>query len=180
MARALQLRGVRKRFVAGVSGCLATADVLRGVDLDVDPGESVAIVGTAGAGKSTLLLCAAGLLRSDSGSITWFGDAAPLSAAVRAHYAFSLSEVAAERLSGEGRLYLLDLRAPLGSTSILAEWIEERCESGGAVVIGVRDERIVHRLVDRVLTLSGGILHSARATGLRVAESGVGEASSFC
>ena len=180
MTRVLQLRGVRKRFLAGVSGCLATADVLRGVDLDVDAGESVAIVGPAGSGKSTLLLCAAGLLRSDAGSISWFGDAAPLSAAVRAHYAFSVAELADGTPAGEGSVYLLDLPATSGPSGGLASWIEDRCERGGAVVIGVRDERLVHRLVDRVLTLSGGILHSARAAGLRVAESAAGEASSFC
>jgi ABC-type multidrug transport system ATPase subunit len=43
------------------------------VDLDVDEGEAVGIIGEKGCGKSTLLLCAAGLLRGDSGSIHWYG-----------------------------------------------------------------------------------------------------------
>ncbi|HUQ18901.1 MAG TPA: ATP-binding cassette domain-containing protein [Gemmatimonadaceae bacterium] len=45
-----------------------------GVDLDVEEGEILGIVGTAGAGKTTLLLCAAGLLRRDGGSVRWFGE----------------------------------------------------------------------------------------------------------
>jgi ABC-type glutathione transport system ATPase component len=179
MARALQLRGIRKRFVAGVSGCLVSADVLRGIDLDVDAGESVAVVGAAGSGKSTLLLCAAGLLRSDAGTVTWFGDAAPLSAATKTHYAFSVAELTTGS-SSAGRVYLLDLPPALAPNVNLSEWIEDQCECGSAVVVAARDERLVQRSVDRVLTLSGGILHSARTPGLRVAESAVGEASPFC
>jgi ABC-type multidrug transport system fused ATPase/permease subunit len=45
-------------------------DVLHGIDLVVQPGERLAIVGTSGAGKSTLARLLAGLDRPQTGSVT--------------------------------------------------------------------------------------------------------------
>jgi nitrate ABC transporter ATP-binding subunit len=44
--------------------------VLRGVDMEVQPGELVALIGHSGCGKSTLLKAIGGLLSTDSGAIT--------------------------------------------------------------------------------------------------------------
>jgi len=44
--------------------------VFRGVDLDLDPGDFVAVMGESGVGKSTLLNLVAGLDHADAGSIT--------------------------------------------------------------------------------------------------------------
>ncbi len=62
----VEARGVEVSFSTG----RRRVDVLRGLDLVVEPGERVALVGPSGAGKSTFLYCLAGLVRPQSGSIT--------------------------------------------------------------------------------------------------------------
>lgn len=48
-------------------------DALRGIDLAVERGEILAILGPSGSGKSTLLHCLAGILAADGGSVTYDG-----------------------------------------------------------------------------------------------------------
>ncbi len=55
--------------LTGVTKNYAGHDVLRGVDLQIDPRERVAIVGANGAGKSTLLRLIAGRESPDSGTV---------------------------------------------------------------------------------------------------------------
>jgi ABC-2 type transport system ATP-binding protein len=57
----LRLRGVEKRYGA--------THVLRGVDLDVDDGEIIGVLGANGSGKSTLLRIIAGVSTWDSGEV---------------------------------------------------------------------------------------------------------------
>jgi ABC-type branched-subunit amino acid transport system ATPase component len=57
----------------GVDVCYDKVQVLFGVDLDVEHGEIVALLGTNGAGKSTLLKAVSGLVRPTAGSITFDG-----------------------------------------------------------------------------------------------------------
>lgn len=55
--------------VRGLSASYGEANVLRAVDLEVRPGELVALVGANGAGKSTLLKCISGLVAAREGEI---------------------------------------------------------------------------------------------------------------
>lgn len=66
----LIVSGLTKSYVSGQD----RVAVLRGVDLVVQPGESVALTGESGSGKSTLLHLIAGLDQPDGGAIT-FGEA---------------------------------------------------------------------------------------------------------
>jgi len=63
----LTIRGLRKSF--------GDNEVLRGIDLHIPAGQSVAIVGRSGCGKSTLLRLIAGLETLTAGAIA-FGEAA--------------------------------------------------------------------------------------------------------
>ncbi len=49
-------------------------EAVKGITLDVHPGEMVALVGANGAGKSTTLLALSGLLRPAAGSVIWEGQ----------------------------------------------------------------------------------------------------------
>ncbi len=70
-APALRLRGVWHELHRGPA-------ILRGVELRLEPGESVALMGRNGAGKSTLLRHAAGLLTPTRGRIECAGRVALL------------------------------------------------------------------------------------------------------
>lgn len=48
--------------------------ILQGVDIEIEPGEAVAILGRNGAGKTTLLRTIMGLVKTRSGSITFDGQ----------------------------------------------------------------------------------------------------------
>jgi len=61
----LEARAIHKSF--------GRTQALRGASFAVDAGEVVAITGPSGSGKSTLMLSAAGVLRPESGSVSYDG-----------------------------------------------------------------------------------------------------------
>ena len=61
----IEITEVKKRF--------GDNEVLKGINIDVEPGEVIAIIGKSGSGKSTLLRCINGLETIDEGSISVAG-----------------------------------------------------------------------------------------------------------
>ena len=53
---------------------------IHNIDLQIQPGELVMIVGESGAGKTTLLKLMTGLYKPSNGSITYYGNEAQLTA----------------------------------------------------------------------------------------------------
>ena len=74
MSRLLVVRDLHKSFVEGGE----EIHVLRGVDLELEEGERLAIVGESGVGKSTLLHILGTLDRPTKGQILYLGKEIPL------------------------------------------------------------------------------------------------------
>ncbi|GLS21752.1 sugar ABC transporter [Labrys miyagiensis] len=66
LATGLSVRGAGKKY--------GPVTVLEGVDLEVGPGEVVALLGENGAGKSTISSIIAGLVQPTAGTMTWNGQ----------------------------------------------------------------------------------------------------------
>jgi phospholipid/cholesterol/gamma-HCH transport system ATP-binding protein len=60
--------------LSGVTKSFGPKQVLRGIDLQLDRGKSLVVIGGSGTGKSVLLKCILGLVRPDAGLITLEGQ----------------------------------------------------------------------------------------------------------
>jgi energy-coupling factor transporter ATP-binding protein EcfA2 len=170
MSIALEVRGVRKRYIAGDGNCVASANVLRGIDLTVRCGDAIAIIGAAGAGKSTLMLCLAGLLRVDAGDIEWFGERDRALAARRAVYHVARTDLLRAGAAGDAHVHLVDLPADVLAGAHVRTWMAGRRAAGDAIVVGAREADSVADVTTRMVELRGGVLRPHVRAATRVAE----------
>lgn len=66
MTKALQITGLKKTYGSGF-------EALKGIDLDVEPGDFFALLGPNGAGKSTTIGIICSLVRKSAGQVSVFG-----------------------------------------------------------------------------------------------------------
>jgi lipopolysaccharide export system ATP-binding protein len=137
----LEIRGLKKSF--------KSAQVVKGVDLDVGAGEVVGLLGPNGAGKTTSFRMTIGMIRADSGSVKFVGEdvtAWPLYRRARAGMGYLAQEHSVFRdLSVEKNLLAILERLPLKRPERLAKCAALLDEYG-----------LTHTKTQLARTLSGG------------------------
>ena len=63
MSKGIRIEGLRKRYGTGETA----VDALQGVDMQIEPGEVVGLIGPSGSGKSTLLKCLGAVIDPTAG-----------------------------------------------------------------------------------------------------------------
>jgi putative ABC transport system ATP-binding protein len=154
MSAVLEAQSLYRFFHAGDDETLA----LRGVTLELEPGEIVAVTGPSGSGKSTLLACLAGLDEPDGGMVSVAGERlSRRPEAARARLRSRPIGLLYQQINLVGHLSVADnvalAQRLAGGRRALSPEVLERCA-------------IAHRAGARPAQLSGGEL--ARA-GLAVA-----------
>jgi ABC-2 type transport system ATP-binding protein len=120
MRAAISVRDVRKSF--------GDVEVLRGVDLEIEQGTIVALLGSNGAGKTTLIRILSTLLRADSGAARIHGldvqsDAAEVRATISLTGQFAAVD---EVLTGRENLVLVAQLRHLAEPGRIADEVLDR------------------------------------------------------
>lgn len=125
----IHTRGLTKDFVVSRT---ETVHAVRGIDLDIAPGELVAVLGPNGAGKSTTMRMLTTLIRPTSGTATVAGvDVVAEPATVRRHIGYvgqgngaGHQQRAGDELTMQGQVYGLDRAAARRRTGELLEALD--------------------------------------------------------
>ena len=147
--------------------------VLRGVDLDIRAGESLAVVGASGSGKSTLLHLLGGLDRPTAGRVELLGrDPFALSEQARSElrnralgFVYQFHHLLPEFTALENAAMPLTIRrvpraeaqARATADAVFAQMRELDHELGASLVVVTHDERLAARMDRQVRLLDGAL-----------------------
>ncbi len=151
----LDIKGIWKTFNAGT---VNEKTALRGVDLHLDNGDFVTVIGGNGAGKSTLLNAIAGTWLVDEGTISIDGtDVTKLSEHKRAKY---IGRVFQDPMMGTAATMQIDENLALamrrGKARTLRTGISREERENYKELLKILDLGLENRLTSKVGLLSGG------------------------
>jgi putative ABC transport system ATP-binding protein len=145
---AIEARGITKSFKAGQ----IKVEVLKGIDLLIEPGEIALVMGPSGSGKSTLLAAVSGLLKPDGGSVVALGESI---------WDMPRSKIDRFRLKNCGFIFqgfnLFPALTASQQVQIVLKFMKQKGAERKAAAEGMlKDVGLGHRLNNRPDRLSGG------------------------
>ena len=150
MPAAIEISGLTKRY--GVRD--AAVDALKGVDMIVQPGDVVGLIGPSGSGKSTLLKCLGAVIEPTSGRMALAGEAIY-------DNGWRVSDLRALRRDRIGFVFqaphlipFLDVTDNVALLPMLAGMSNARARDRARAMLAALD--VGHRAQARVPQLSGG------------------------
>ncbi|MDI6771063.1 MAG: heme ABC exporter ATP-binding protein CcmA [bacterium] len=150
--------GAPERWAVEVRGLVKAFDhrpVLRGVDLRVRAGETLAVLGANGSGKTTLLRLIATLSSPTRGSVTWFGEpSAPLPEIRR-----RIGLVPHESLLYDALTVEENLKFFGGLYDLAPERVESALDEYGLRPLALRRVRVLSRGQRQQVNLARALLH---------------------
>lgn len=132
----LTAHGLTKSYVTGPIGRRRTVNAVRGVDLSIGAGETVAVVGESGAGKSTVGRLLLRLVEPDAGTVTFAGTDM-----------LSLSRPALRRLRPKLQMIFQDPFSSLNPTMMIGDSVGEPLLVHARMNAEERHERVGELLV---------------------------------
>jgi ABC-type branched-subunit amino acid transport system ATPase component len=133
--------------VEGLDAAYGPVQILFGLDLTIDEGEIVALLGTNGAGKSTLFKCVTGLLPPSAGTVRFAGE--------------DITGLATEDVAAKGVVMMPGGKSVFPTLTVrdnlrLASWLQRKDK----VAVREAEERVLEmfpRLGERIDQLAGDL-----------------------